>query len=364
METPILLAAAGLCAFAVNLALLPLIIRVSNRRGWYDLPNGRKVHTSPVPRLGGVGIFASFLIAAVAVPAVVGALRGYPSLLPYEPRYAFLAGAFILMTGIGLADDFFSLSARLKFLLQIFAAILVTAGGFTLGPIRLPGGQVWSLGIFAYPLTVLWIVSLSNAMNLVDGVDGFAGGIAAFAALTLGVLAVMQGSALPALAAFSLLGSVAAFLIFNFPPARIFMGDSGAYLLGFTLSILPLLGQSSGSSLDILVAAVTLLTIPIIDTISAIVRRMRQKVSIGTPDKEHIHHRLREIGLKDRKLVLITYLYCFLLGAVSVAASLLRGLGSVLILAAAWACSIAAFFALRSAEVRGKAAAPDTTGGR
>jgi UDP-GlcNAc:undecaprenyl-phosphate/decaprenyl-phosphate GlcNAc-1-phosphate transferase len=363
METWILLAAAGLCALVVNFAALPVIIKVSHKRGWFDVPNGRKVHTDLTPRLGGIGIFVSFLVAVVAVPPIVGLIRGTAVVELFQLRYLPLAVAFCIMSAIGLVDDFYTLRAMVKFILQIIAAILVCVGGITIGPFALPGGRVFSLGLAAYPLTILWIVGLSNALNLVDGVDGFAGGIAVFAALSLGVMAVIQGSPVQALVAVSLVGSISAFLVFNFPPARLFMGDSGAYLLGFTLSILPLIpGPGAESSPGILAAAATLLTIPIIDTISAIVRRLSQRRSIGTPDKEHVHHKLREIGLRDRKLVVVTYLYSVLLSAASIGAFILKGLAATLIFAAVWAFSIVAYFALKKAEVRGRASTANPAG--
>jgi UDP-GlcNAc:undecaprenyl-phosphate GlcNAc-1-phosphate transferase len=362
MGTLTLLAAAGGLALLVNLALLPLIIWVSHRRGWFDLPNGRKIHTNPIPRIGGIGIFVSFLVSVLAVPSLLSTLHVTSGGFPFGLRHIPLAAAFCLMSAIGLVDDFYNLRALLKFILQILAAVLVILGGFMIGPVRVFGSQTVSLGIAAYPLTVLWIVGLSNAMNLVDGVDGFAGGIAAFGALTMGVIALIQGSSQIALVAFALAGSVAAFLVFNFPPARIFMGDSGAYLLGFTLSVLPLLEPAGGPHVATLSAAITLLTIPVIDTLSAIVRRLRQRVSIGTPDKEHVHHKLRDIGLKDRKLVAITYAYSLLLGGASIGAILARGVGAVVIFVAAWACSLIAYFALKSAEDRSKASAAHPAG--
>ncbi len=362
MGTLTLLVAAGACALLVNFALLPIIIRVSHRQGWFDVPNGRKIHTDPIPRLGGVGIFVSFLVGVLAVPPLLSALHLGTGFFPFRLQHIPLAAAFCLMSAVGLVDDFYNLRAMLKFILQILAAVLVILGGFMIGPVRVFGTHSVSLGVASYPLTVLWIVGLSNAMNLVDGVDGFAGGIAAFAGLTMGVIALIQGSTQSALVAFALVGSIVAFLVFNFPPARIFMGDSGAYLLGFTLSVLPLLEPTGGPALPTLGAAATVLTIPIIDTLSAITRRLRQRVSIGTPDKEHVHHKLREIGLKDRKLVAVTYLCSLLLGGASVGAVLLRGVGAALIFAGAWACSIAAYFALKSAEVRTKASTAGEAG--
>jgi UDP-GlcNAc:undecaprenyl-phosphate GlcNAc-1-phosphate transferase len=350
MDTVIILAAAGLGAFALNLAITPAIIRVAHRRKWYDLPNWRKIHTSPIPRLGGIGISVSFLAAILIVPIIVALIHVEGQEFPFQPRHLFVLAAFALTGAIGLVDDFRSLRARLKLILQIISAVLVTLGGFTISAIQIQGIGTLDFGFMAYPLTVFWIVGLSNALNFVDGIDGFAGGISGFASLSLGVILLLQGHDLGALVSFALLGSTLAFLFFNLPPARIFMGDSGAYILGFTLSVLPILGLSKVDALGNLAATSMVLVIPIIDTATAIVRRVCRKQSIGSPDKEHIHHKLLDLGLKDTAILRIVYLYSLVLAASSVVTAVVQNSVSFAVFAIVWIGSIVLY--LRLARIR------------
>ena len=342
MDTVIVLAAAGFGAMLLDLAITPIVIRVAHSRKWFDLPNWRKVHTDPTPRLGGIGISASFLITIFAVPFIASLLR-MSFMNPFQPRHLFVLAAFALTGMIGLVDDFRSLRAALKFLLQTIAAVLVVLGGFTISAFRIPGIGTLDLGFMAYPLTVIWIVGLSNALNFVDGIDGLAGGIAGFAALALGIIMVLQGHTLGALVAFALLGSVLAFLFFNLPKAKIFMGDAGAYILGFTLSVLPILGFSNGDAMGNLAATSMVLVIPIVDTATAIVRRLRRKQSPLAPDKEHVHHKLIDLGYKDTAILKIVYLYSIFLAIAAIMTGLSKnGIGFAAFIVV-WAASIALY---------------------
>jgi len=346
MDIAIFLAIAGVGAFLLNLAITPFVIAMAHRRKWYDLPNWRKVHKDPTPRLGGIGISISFLVTIIAISLVMSLLHIKPG-FPFQLRHFFVLGAFLLTGTIGLVDDFRSLRARLKFLLQVVAAILVVLGGFTISAFRVPGLGTLELGFMAYPVTILWIVGLSNALNFVDGIDGFAGGISCFAALAMGVITILQGHDIGALVAFALLGSTLAFLFFNLPKAKIFMGDSGAYILGFTLSVLPILGLSKDDAMGNLAATSMVLVIPIIDTATAIVRRLRRKVSPLTPDKEHVHHKLIDLGLKDTTILRIVYLYSLFLAAAAVVTGMSKnGIGFAAFVAV-WLVSIALYLLLR-----------------
>ena len=358
MGTLIPIAGAGVLALLLNAALTPIILRIARAKGWFDLPNDRKIHTNPIPRLGGVGIFISFVVSALA------AMILFPVLFPgiragtFQLRSLAVFAAFLLIHTVGLVDDFFSLPAMFKLVLQLVAAALVAAAGYTI-----PGGGFHFGGVlfrvFAWVATLLWIVGISNAMNLVDGVDGFAGGIACFAALAMGIIALLQGNPITSLFAIALLGSVIGFLIFNFPPARIFMGDSGSLLLGFTLSVLPLLGSDGVPRIGIILAPVTVLTIPILDTVAAIVRRVRRRLPIHSPDKEHIHHALLALGMKERTILLVIYSYCAYLGAAAVLAAMVRWEAAVAITAAVWLGSLAGYAVLRARGPRsGRVAQP------
>ena len=328
---------------------------VSHRRQWYDIPNERKIHNNPIPRLGGIGIFFGLLLSAIAVPLLLPLL--FPAAWPvgYSFHIVPVFVAFCLIHGMGLADDFQNLHALLKFLLQIVAASLVTVGGFTISVVRIPGLAAFSLGIFAYPITVLWIVAISNAINLMDGIDGLAGGIAAISALSLGVMSLLQGRATPALVAFCLMGAVIGFLIFNFPPARVFMGDSGSLLLGFVLAVIPLMVAPGSTSIGSMFAPATVLLIPILDTLSAIIRRIREKRPIYSPDKQHIHHKLLALDMKETSILLIIYGSCVYFSAGAVASLYLsRGLAALLLFLI-WLSALCAFGILNSISHKRKA---------
>jgi UDP-GlcNAc:undecaprenyl-phosphate/decaprenyl-phosphate GlcNAc-1-phosphate transferase len=362
MEMAIALAAAGVLALIVSAAITPVVIMVSHRRKWYDIPNERKIHNSPIPRLGGIGIFFGLVVSALAVPLLLPVL--FPASWPvfYSLRYVPVFLSFALIHCMGLADDFHNLHALLKFLLQIVAASLVTVGGFTISVISIPGLAPFSLGVFAYPITILWIVAISNAINLMDGIDGLAGGIAALSALSLGIISLLSGRAAPAVLAFCLFGSVLGFLLFNFPPAKVFMGDSGSLLLGFVLAVIPLLGTPGSISFGSMFAPATILLIPIMDTVSAIVRRAREKRPIYSPDKQHIHHKLLALKVKETSILLIIYGACVLFGVSAIASLYLSRAMAAVLLALVWLASLLAFGILNAIRRRRKPLAADLRG--
>jgi UDP-GlcNAc:undecaprenyl-phosphate GlcNAc-1-phosphate transferase len=355
------LAVAGALALVTNLAATPLIIRLAHRRGWFDLPNGRKVHTNPIPRLGGVGMFAALLVSVLAGHALAS-LTGGVEPFSFSRNLLYMLAGFLVIFATGLIDDFRNLAAPLKFFLQVAAAVLVTLGGYTIDALGLPGLAAVRLGWLAWPLTVLWLVGLSNAMNLVDGVDGFAGALTTTAALALGASAIVQGRPEAALVAACLLGAVTGFLAFNFPPARIFMGDSGSLLLGFALATLPLLRGSNnpdGGTLSLdLAATVTTLAIPVLDTATSILRRLRARLPIHRPDKHHLHHKLQALGLGDRALFEIALAAGLALGGVAFAAVRIGGWAGWGLLAGACAVLCVLYLVMRSAAARRLAAAP------
>jgi UDP-GlcNAc:undecaprenyl-phosphate GlcNAc-1-phosphate transferase len=334
--------ACGVCA-----AVIPLVIWLSHKREWYDLPNARKIHTDPIPRLGGVGIFIGFLAGSLAAPLILRLI--FPSLAAgYSSRYVFLFIAFAIINGVGLVDDFHNLNALLKLSLQIVAAALVTVGGFTIARFSFPGLGTISFGVLSYPITILWLVAISNAMNLVDGVDGLAGGISVIAALSIGILCLLANDSVPALISFSLLGAAFGFLLFNFPPARIFMGDSGSLVIGFILAALPLTLRPGDTEVRDMIAPATVLLLPILDTVSAIVRRLRGRRPIHAPDKEHIHHKLLAVGLSMHQLLLIVYSACALFGIAAIASRRLAAWPALMLLAGVWLLAIIGYAILTS----------------
>jgi UDP-GlcNAc:undecaprenyl-phosphate GlcNAc-1-phosphate transferase len=333
----------ALAAFGINAILTPLMIRLAHRFKWYDLPDRRKIHTGLIPRLGGPGIFISLLAACLLAPTLGFLVSGHYQGLVLPLRLLAPACGILIIHLVGLIDDFKNLRALLKFALQLAAAAAVTSGGYIIPSLTIPYFGSQSLGILAYPITVLWIVAISNAVNLIDGMDGLAGGIAAFAALSMGIIALIQGQAIPALFALSLFGATAGFLVYNFPPAKIFMGDSGSYLLGFCLAVLPLMGISKVAAFGTLILPITLLTVPIVDTTGAIIRRLRQGRSIASPDKEHIHHKLLQIGLSERQILAAIYAFSVYLSVVAITSVILPKETNVYLILVVWLGSLLAY---------------------
>jgi UDP-GlcNAc:undecaprenyl-phosphate GlcNAc-1-phosphate transferase len=310
----------GCFALFLSLLFMPFIIHISHKFNWYDHPGKRKIHKELIPRIGGVGIFLAFLLSIIIVPLFFNLFINGTITHLLDLKYVSIFIGFSLIYFLGLVDDFYDLKAIFKFFIQIFAAAVVTISGFVVSTITLPYIGDIDLGFFKYPITILWIVGITNALNLVDGMDGLCAGITGFAAFSMGIISLIQSSMqiLPAIMAFALFGAVMGFLRFNFPPAKIFMGDSGSLFLGFILAILPLLGISGSASVTSLLVPITILMIPIIDTLAAIIRRVKKKKSIASPDKEHIHHKLLALGLSEKKILFVIYSVCAYLSIIAV----------------------------------------------
>src|SRR4030042_4082106 len=203
-----LLAWAG--AFLINLLILPLVLRLAHRHQWYAPPDSRKIHTGLIPRMGGPGLFLPFILAVVLAALALPRLAGVRL---REPRLIALFGGMTIVLLVGLDDDFKTLPAIWKFVLQLAAAAIITSGGFLIRSVTLPYLGSINLGLAAYPVTVVWLVGIANAVNLIDGMDGLAGGIGAFAAAAMGAIALLQGSTRGAVLAFALFGALLAFLL-------------------------------------------------------------------------------------------------------------------------------------------------------
>jgi UDP-GlcNAc:undecaprenyl-phosphate GlcNAc-1-phosphate transferase len=349
--------AAALGALLFNLLLLPFILRLAHRHKWYDLPDTRKIHTGLIPRLGGPGLFLSFTAASLLAPLLVGLFsgRGAPPL--FSARFAALYAGLALLHLTGLYDDFKNLKAVWKFILQLASAAIIASGGFLIRSLTLPYLGRLDLGWGSYPLTVAWLVCIANALNLIDGMDGLAGGIGVFAAASMGVIALLQGSPQTAALSFALVGALVGFLVYNFPPAKIFMGDSGSLFLGLCLGSLPLIGGiSKASAFGSLIVPVTLLTVPILDTATAILRRLRLRKSILSPDKEHIHHKLLGMGLSERQILAVIYGLCAYLGLVSVTSVVLPKEVNVYLIIVVWVGSLMGYWLLSYLETRNRKA--------
>jgi UDP-GlcNAc:undecaprenyl-phosphate GlcNAc-1-phosphate transferase len=301
----------------VTLLVTPLVRRFALARGLVHYPGQRDVHTKPVVRLGGIAIVAG-VAAALGAQAVGerffswgGALLGSA---PGDAKILGVVAGLLLIFVTGLIDDFRGLSPAWKVVGEVVAASAVIAAGLRIGYVGNPFGEgLIQLGLLSAPVTLIYIVGFTNVINLIDGLDGLAAGVSAIAAATLLVLAA-QGNRLDAAAlAVALIGACLGFLRYNFHPASIMMGDSGALFLGFTLSVISLMGVMKSTAAIALAVPLFIVGVPIFDTASAIVRRVIQGRPIQEADKGHIHHRLLGRGFDQTQTVLIIYAWCIAL---------------------------------------------------
>ncbi len=281
--------------FIVAVSITPAVKRLAIKIGATDKPNHRKVHQTVMARLGGLAIYIGFLVGFVILLPESSELSTIPILI----------GSFIIIV-TGFLDDMIELSAKWKLLGQILAASIVVFNGVQVEFINLPFDAQLQLGWFSIPLTLLWIIGITNAINLIDGLDGLAAGVSSIVLITISTLAILDGNIFVASFGVILLGSTLGFLVHNFNPAKIFMGDTGALFLGYMISVLALLGFKN-VTLFSLVIPIIILAIPISDTLFAIVRRLVHKKPFFSPDKSHLHHCLLRLGLSHRQTVLAIY---------------------------------------------------------
>lgn len=296
-----------LVTFIVSLILVPVAKKLATYIGALDIPNKRKIHKVPIPRMGGLAIYGAFIVGYMLYGEIT------------TQMLSILIGSFIILL-IGIFDDIKPIKARYKFLVQIIAALIVVIyGQIYFNQITFLGVHLQFNQIVSYILSTFFIVAISNAINLIDGLDGLAGGISTIYFLTISIIAIVLNKmgGLDIILSLIMLGSTLGFLVFNFPPAKIFMGDSGSLFLGFMISIIALLGFKV-ATLTSLVIPITILAIPIFDTVLAIFRRLLKGESIGTPDKEHFHHQLLKLRFSPRVSILIIYLISIIFSAISI----------------------------------------------
>lgn len=272
----------------------PLLIRIVKKTNLLDRPNVRKMHISPMPTFGGLAIFAGFLFGIL--------------LLQPDSKYhiPILIGAVLIII-LGVMDDKYQFTPKVKWIGEIVAAlIVVVGGGLQVEFINLPFGGQLEFGFFSVLITVLWILGITNAINFIDGLDGLAAGISAIALLSIAVMAIVMGNVYVLTMSMILFWSIIGFLPFNFHPAKVFMGDTGALFLGYMISVLSLLGFKNVAFVSFIVP-IFILAVPIIDTFVAIIRRVVQKRPISSPDSSHFHHKLVSFGMSHKQTVLFMY---------------------------------------------------------
>ncbi len=324
----------SIIAFLVSLLLAsfltPLIRNLAIRKQWLDqVRSSRKVHSHPIPRLGGIAIASAFyspLIGLLLVDSSVG--RKFMA-NPHSVLAIFIGGVGIAV--VGIVDDFRGMNATRKLSAQLIIAAIVYALGISVNKITTPWGGV-SLGALALPFTLLWMVGVINAMNLIDGLDGLASGVAFVAVATNFVVATTSNNAIMMLIMAALGGSILGFLIYNFNPASIFMGDSGSMFLGFILASSSIITSSKSTATVAMLVPILALGLPIMDTLLSIGRRALQGHPLFSADKEHVHHRLLALGFSHRRTVIVLYGICIIFAGGALSLILTNGPQFALIL--------------------------------
>lgn len=320
------LIAALLLALVVSLLLTPLVRKAAFKIGAMDKPDARKVHKGLMPRMGGLAIFLAFALTLLVTQSIESKHLGL------------LAGGLIIVL-IGIFDDTRGLSARVKLVGQITAAAAVIPFGIQVNFITNPvSGDMMHLGFWGIPVTIFWIISVTNAVNLIDGLDGLAGGTSFIAALTLAAVTWHQASFSGgagmevAYLALILAAAILGFLKYNFYPAKIFLGDTGSMFLGYALGTLAVMGVAKVATAISIMVPIIILGIPLMDVFFAILRRYQSQRPIFQPDKEHLHHRLMAMGLSHKQTVLAIYGVSLVLGISAFVLTLITTSQAVLLL--------------------------------
>ena len=310
-------------AFTVSVLVVfwstPLVKKIALKSGRVDLPGGRKVHQRPMVRLGGVSIFLG-VVSALLVVWWTGGFGILPPGKEYEVWGVTIGGlAFFL---IGLADDLFNLSPKTRLILQIIVASLAWKAGVQIEFLTNPLSGLFPLADWvSLPITVIWLVGMANAVNWIDGLDGLAAGVSGIAAVVMLITCLFMQQPAAALIAAALAGGTLGFLRYNFNPAQIFMGDGGAYFIGFTLAGVGVIGLVKSVTTVAVLLPYVILAVPIIDMSAVILDRLRHGKSPFIADKRHLHHRLLQAGLSHRLAVLFIYSLTLWVGSLALAVS-------------------------------------------
>ena len=318
---------AFMIALGMALIITPGVIAFARRTGALDKPDARKVHARPIPRIGGIGIYAAFMVSILVQLLFVDLTPEYMMSL-----IGLMVGGTIVVA-IGIIDDYCDLPAKVKLLGQIIAAaVLVVAFDVRIDFITDPLGDFIYLEWFAIPTTIFWVVGLTNTVNLIDGLDGLAAGVSSIAAITIFLVAMEEGIPFVAMLTAALAGAAVGFLYYNFNPARIFMGDTGSMFLGFMLAGISVVGAVKSAATIALIVPILALGLPILDTTFAIVRRARNHRPIFKPDKGHLHHRLLAHGFTQKQAVLLMYVVSGLFGLCALALTVVSPQAATLII--------------------------------
>lgn len=311
MQIFVLIFSVGLIS---TLITTPLASKLAAIFGAMDQPSARKVHARALPRLGGVSIYLGFVFASLTAFYIRST-----GLIDFDANLliAILGSALVVLV-LGALDDVFSVKPHVKLIWQIVAASIVIAFGVSVDFISNPFNGLFYLYAFSFPLTLFWMVGITNSINLIDGLDGLAAGVVGIAAVTLFLVSILRGQPqISSVVLVALAGVAFGFLFHNFYPASIFLGDSGSLLLGFLLAIASVVGALKSTLFVVFIIPVLILAVPILDTLLAILRRIFLKKHIFQADDKHIHHRLLKLGFSHRGAVIAIYVCCLILSLIA-----------------------------------------------
>ena len=293
--------------FVICLIITPIVIKFSKKFNLVDIPKDeRRVHSKPMPRVGGIAIVISMLLGLGIYYIIT---KNIPSIALNKKFLGYLLGGIVIFA-MGLIDDIVNLKARYKFLFQLAAAFIVYLFGIRISGIKIPFiyTDIINFGWLDLPITLLWIIGITNALNLIDGLDGLAAGISAISATALLIIFITTSASLEAIVITAVLvGATLGFLPYNFNPAKTFMGDVGSNYLGFTLATVSILGFAKGYTVLAIIVPIIALGVPIFDTLFAMIRRFLKGQPMLSPDGAHIHHRLLKRGFSQRQAVIFLY---------------------------------------------------------
>ncbi len=322
-----LVATALITALLISFVATPVVKSLAQKVGAVDVPkDGRRMHDHPIPRMGGLAIFLGFTLAVLVFADLTRQLQGM------------LLGAVIIVV-LGIFDDIYALRASFKFVVQIIAALVaVLYGGNVISVLSNPNifssNPWWVLGPLSIPVTVLWIVAITNAVNLIDGLDGLAVGVSTISSMTLLVIALTVADWEVAVLMGALAGACIGFMPYNLNPAKIFMGDTGSTFLGFVLAVVSIQGLFKFYTIISFAVPFLMLGLPIFDTAFAFIRRIAHGQSPMSPDRSHVHHRLIDMGFNQKQAVAVLYVISAILGLSAVVLTTSGALKAMMLLLA------------------------------
>ncbi len=318
MKEYIIYAGLALLSFLVSYFTVPYAIKFAKKMGIIDNPkqDDRRVHKEPTPRVGGIAMVAGMAVTLIVfcILALIFSLQIDTKLIGYA------LGALVIAT-MGFVDDMKNLRPLYKFLFQLIAGMIIYVFGISIAGVKIPFiyPHIIDFGLWSFPLTLIWVLGITNAVNLIDGLDGLAAGISAIASVSLLIIFSIVGSGMEVIViTLALVGATMGFLPYNFNPAKTFMGDTGSNFLGFTLSTVSIMGMAKGYTILAIVTPLIVCGVPVFDMLFAIVRRLAKHQKITAPDKGHIHHRLLKHGFSQKQAVLILYGLTSILGIIAV----------------------------------------------